>query len=277
MGIVRGASAVRYACRHVLLLATAALFTNCTGSFKAISKMSEGPTVAKKSIKLGGDGIEGYDYEGCIPKSTIDFFDNLDKVKLLPRDCAIIEMNPPLFSWSDHPRLLRDPNAPWNLEIVTEEGAAVDQFTTTLPYGPLGRAQLKPGAYKWRVTYKNADGKVLSSDFRKFQIPKNSSINNLLSETEFFSRVMRKAHPRALPDNLNLIELKRRAGTSENRPFYERLIGTASNALSRPLLPSPESKSPSDFPSYAAYKAWLVDLKRQIRFEVRDGIALAFV
>ena len=140
-------------CVFVILICPIVLIFNACSSGFEVNSFFENHASEIEALVLNGSGIAGYNYPGCSPGANDDFFEKMQRARLMPRDCKAVEINPPLFSWINPSD--RNKSTKWTLKIVTADGKPFSTTQLDNPVGPIFSSAFPAGEYSWSVSYES--------------------------------------------------------------------------------------------------------------------------
>ncbi|HEX6733697.1 MAG TPA: heparinase II/III family protein [Azonexus sp.] len=163
----------------------------------------------------------GAQTSACVPNPQTDWMVSSDPLAqdIRPRDCAVVEQNPPDFSWPDI-----SSTATYSLSLVYPDGR-----TRTLTANQNWRNWdeiLPAGTYSWRVSYAGGGSSVT----RKFVVGANAKPFLVPAASAVLGTVTAKAHPRSLPGSTALASIKSQRQTAISALLTE-VNGRLSEAL----------------------------------------------
>ena len=224
---------------------------------------------------LNGTGLPLAATATCTTELYKDFIDATSWTyrRLVPRDCAVVSDNPPIFSWT-HPND-RNKSVPWTFTLRKNTGQAVLTTTTTAPRLML-TSPLPIGDYRWSVTYTALAGSKVTSLERRFTVDQNSNSLEFPDGAAFAALAAQKSHPRLLPAGSTFPEIATVVKNGAGKGAYDSLIGRANNAKSLAGPIEPALKTRNDFASEYDYNQWLQWLKNMSADEGGDIAALGY-
>ena len=192
---------------------------------------------------LAGSGLAGVSATNCTPKLANDFVDATfwHLRRLQPRDCDLVKINPPAFTWT-LPRD-RDAATPWKLVLRKAGGSTVATQTTDEPRLALTGGELAAGDYEWTVSYVTTGKVTQTSEVRRFTIATDAQPMVLPTGDALAAAVSRKPHPRVLPAGTSFAAIAAMASTGEYKPAYVNLMARANTSKTLGLPPAPDQLS----------------------------------
>jgi hypothetical protein len=191
-------------------------------------------------VTLDGQGLHTRTATNCIPAIYNDFIDNGSWTvrRLMPRDCLVLNTNPPVFSWPQP--INRDKAQPWTFTLRRLPANKV--YTTRSLSSPRLAlfSGLLAGDYAWQVSYVTTKGVVIESQPRRFTMPASAPLVLFPQGGTVASTAAAKPHPRALPTGSTFEALGLAARTGELAPNYIGLSAMAARALATALPASPD-------------------------------------
>ncbi len=183
-------------------------------------------TAQTGSINALGTGVASAYVSGCTPAIGGDFIDaaNWDLRMVEPRDCTLVRIATPIFSWPLPADRL--PNSPMTLLLVRPDGYSINRSSTS-PRLVLTGAQLAPGQYQWSVSYTDKNGATIKSQLRRFTIENKAGLLSLPDGTALADSVAGKAHPRALPRGASFTGIALKANSGEYQRAYAAFLTRA--------------------------------------------------
>lgn len=212
---------------------------------------------------------------GCQTTLLDDFIDNdtWNNRRLLPFDCAVLEVKTPLFSWREP--YDRDRAKPWTFTLRRATGELIASTDVAAPRLQL-RRELEAGDYVWTVSYARdrGDRQTISSLPRRFTVPPNAS--NFVPPTgaSVAAQTANKARPRVLPGGATFASIVAKAKSGSYAQRYKALLREADAILSDPIPAEPPV--PDASPDSKAYKKWKRDIANIARIERKNINILGF-
>ena len=170
----------------------------------------------------------------CVPSTSTDWMISKDPLAapIRPADCATATQSPPDLGW---PNLSAD--AKYSVTLTYPDGRTVTQPTTQ---NWINWPEILPaGYYTWQVQATNSTGSK-TSEPRHFTVDASARPFLVPNASALYSRVIAKAHPRALPDptTLSAMFAQRQSGLSA-------MLKVADSQLSAALQSEPSGTSAS--------------------------------
>lgn len=212
---------------------------------------------------LDSSGVLGTFASGCTPALASDFIDSASwsNRRLEPRDCALVYLSTPVFSWTQPAD--RDTSVPWTLEVRQASGAVVATRTSSVPRVLLSDLVLPSASYTWTVSYTTKKGAAVTSQARRFVVAPASSLTQLPSGAAFAAAVVAKPRPRALPTGASLAGIAAAAAAGEYKAPYAAFLAKAATLAAQPPGPVPKNLARSDFATAVDYGNWTAEVGTQ--------------
>jgi len=222
-------------------------------------------------IVLDGTVVPGTYAPGCTPTVFTDYMDTLnwDTRHVEPRDCAIVKVSTPVFSWRQP--WDGDLSAPYTFELRTAAGGLVASRSTHTPRLFLAETPLAPGNYTWKISYRNKSGSMISSASRRFNISAQAVGIQIPSAAKIVDLAMRKPHPRELPAGASFAAIANAALGGEYSASFNAYMKAATTYRAEAPPPPPADLTRADFSSDMAYVSWQQELQR-IAIKERNAI-----
>lgn len=217
--------------------------------------------------RLDSSGVLGSFASGCTPALGSDFIDTASwsNRRLEPRDCALVYLSTPVFSWTQPAD--RDTSVPWTLEVRQASGAVVATRTSSVPRVLLSDLVLPSASYTWTVSYTTKKGAAVTSQARRFVVAPASTLTQLPSGAAFAAAVVAKPRPRALPAGASLAGIAAAAAAGEYKAPYAAFLAQAATLAAQAPGAVPKNLARSDFASDTSYVNWKQDLARTAKTE----------
>jgi hypothetical protein len=233
------------------------------------------PLAANGAPLVGGEQSARGQVSGCTPSLYSDYIDGdtWNNRRLVPVDCAIMEVQAPLFSWRQP--YDRDDTKPWTLTVRRKSGETV--FSTQLMQTRLQLRQLlDAGDYTWTVSYKRDRGEreTITSAARRFNVPVDAAAFLPPEGSVLAAQVARKSRPHVLPAGASFATIAGRANGGEYAQRYKAFIKGADKVLGQPIPVEP--LQPNNDPKSKAYKDWKRKMTGVTRAERKNILTLAF-
>ena len=246
-------------CVFVILICPIVLIFNACSSGFEVNSFFENHASEIEALVLNGSGIAGYNYPGCSPGANDDFFEKMQRARLMPRDCKAVEINPPLFSWINPSD--RNKSTKWTLKIVTADGKPFSTTQLDNPVGPIFSSAFPAGEYSWSVSYESVDGSLHESNFRKFLIRSGTTEPQIATSENIQSLTASRLRPRLLTEGATFSKILTKAKSEEYIYIFQDIEARAQSGLSRPIPPPAPNWTSKDFPNDADYKLWIKEIK----------------
>jgi len=211
---------------------------------------------------------------GCSTEPMTDFIDTLswDNRRVLPSQCEVIKLNPPLFNW----RVPTDLNTArgWTFTLRRSTGEIVLTTKTDLASVRL-MEPLPAGDYEWWVSYDSTRTQIATvrGAVRRFRVPADAQVFLPPSGAEIAAIVARKASPRLLPPGATFASIKAKAVAGEYETAYGALLNRAELSLAEPI---PREPAPKPTSSAGAQDKWKDATRETARNEKKAIEALGF-
>jgi len=191
-----------------------------------------------------------------------------------PRDCAIVKVSTPVFSWRQP--YDGDLSVAYTFELRRADGSTVVSRSSRTPRLLLAETPLAPGNYTWAVTYRNKSGATITSASRRFSVSAESVGATTPSATSIVELAMRKPHPRALPSGASFSAIAAAAlGGEYSASFNAYMRAAATYRAQTPPVP-PANLARADFQSEIAYNTWKSQLAQAARTESKAIESLGY-
>lgn len=152
-------------------------------------------------IDLGGWGITRDIASGCAPTNFTDFIETAGSTakRIEPRDCSILKIATPIFSWPQPQDLM--PGTGYSIHLSAQSPSTNHfDYTTSAKVPRIFIAKSLPaGRYNWAVSYRNKLNAVVTSQARHFEVP-TGTLFAIPSGEQFANAVLNKSHPRIQPN-----------------------------------------------------------------------------
>lgn len=199
---------------------------------------------------------------GCSPTVFTDFMDTLtwSNRHVEPRDCAIVKVSTPIFSWRQP--FDGDLSVAYAFELRGAEGRLVASRSSRTPRLLLAETPLAPGSYTWAVSYRNKAGATITSSSRRFTVAAESVGVAIPSSASIVELASLKPHPRALPAGASFTEIATLARGGEYATAFDAYMTTAGSYRVEALPAPPANLTKADFTKEVDYFNWLNSLSK---------------
>lgn len=216
---------------------------------------------------LNGNGVPAPYTPGCVPTLFNDFIDtnSWHYRRLEPRDCAIVNISTPVFSWKQTSD--RDLSQPWTFKLRNSSGGMVASRSSAAPRLVLAGTALTPGKYTWTVSYRSKSGKTVVSAERRFSVSTSSVGITVPSAASIANIAISKPHPRALPAGASFASILASAVSGEYSASIAAYLNAAATYRAEAPPAPPADLTRADFPSDSDYNRWLSDLRKLAKKE----------
>ena len=234
-----------------------------TGVGNAPSVTTARTASTASTVTLAGNGVPGVYAAGCSRVIGSDYIDTTSWTnrRLEPRDCAVVYLSTPVFSWTQPAD--RNNAIAWKFVLRQSTGAVIAERTSTKPRLLLADITLPSGSYTWTVSYTNTRSQVLTSQARRFVVANTSGLTKLMSGAAFADIAITKARPKTLPNGASLAGVVASAKSGEYNASFSAFLAQADKIMLQTPAPVPEEIAASTFASAVDYNNWLMQLRNQ--------------